>query len=121
MKVFVAACAVLALTVSFMFFTLDAGANEADLCLFLAPVNSLCGLALCILAFKRRLKWVGILGLSMMVIWPFFTLALAVEDRGVVRQSAAGAIATAYAILGILCFCLVKWREWGSLTKTQAK
>ena len=121
MKTFIVACGVLTLTVLFLVLALDAGAREADLGLFLAPVNSLCGLSLCIFAFRRRLIWVGALGLSMMAIWPFFSLALALQDGGILRQLAIGTIAAAYALFALSCFYSIKKSEWGSLRNTQGQ
>ena len=115
MKTFLLSCGLLILTVWFLFVLLDNGAVEANLGIFVAPVNALCGLALCRLAFRQRLQWVGILGLVMLAIWPFFTLALAVQVKGIFRQLMVGGLAATYALSGLWCFYNVFRKEWKAL------
>ena len=115
-KVVMPSCAVIVLTLFFLFLALDAGAREADLLLFIAPVNSLCGVALCTLAFRRTLMWTGILGLAMMAIGPFFTLGLMTEERGLIRQLIVGAITARYTLLAAYCMYRVMQQERGALS-----
>ncbi|MES2983546.1 MAG: hypothetical protein V4727_14630 [Verrucomicrobiota bacterium] len=111
MKPYIPAIGVFAITVLYLTLALDAGAGEANIGLFFAPFNSLCGIALCILAFRRHLIWSGILGLLMMAIWPFFTVILLIISEGVLRQLAVGTIVTAYAVIGATCFYRIKQDE----------
>jgi 4-amino-4-deoxy-L-arabinose transferase-like glycosyltransferase len=84
-----------------MLLFLDAGANEAGIAFYLAPINTALGVLLCIHAYKHRRPRAGALGLLLCAFWPLYILVLIHTGRGVLRQALLLTIDIPFILLGL--------------------